>query len=182
MNPVATMKLLLSILFVSLCCRATLFANTNTILFPGPKGIITPLKAWTNGLSFEQQGSREILHWEVTDERILATPEWNPETQPIPLGPDKATQIARAWLETHGYKEYVLLESIEIIRYPNNSGREGERLKKRYYYKLRFSFKFPTPTHRPVSVIGYGMHVYILMDGSVLELTKVPIPGVPGAK
>jgi hypothetical protein len=138
--------------------------------------MITPVKAWTNGLSFEQQGTREILHWEVTDERILATPGWDPETQPIPLGPDKASQIAHAWLETHGYKEYDLLESIEIIRYPNNSGPDGEQLKKRYYYKLRFSFNFRT--HRPVFVIGSGVPVYILMDGSVLELTKVPIPDV----
>jgi hypothetical protein len=90
------MKSLLTILLLSLCFRATVFANTNTILFPSPKGMITPLKAWTNGLSFERQGAREILHWEVTDERILATPEWNPETQPMPLAPDKAFQIARA--------------------------------------------------------------------------------------
>ena len=126
-------------------------------------------------MSFEAQGTREIVHWEVTDERILATPEWNPETQPIPLGPDKAVRIAHAWLETHGYKEYDLLESIEIIRYHNNSGRVGEQLKKRYYYKLQFSLN--ARTHRPVFVIGAGMPVYILMDGSVIELTKVPIPG-----
>jgi hypothetical protein len=172
-NPFATMKPLLTILIVSLGFRAALSADTSTILFPSPKGIITPIRAWTNGLSFERQGAHEILHWEMTDERILATPGWDPETQPIPLAPDKAIQIARAWLKTHGYKEYDLLESIEILRYPNNSGRERERLKRRYYYKLQFSFNFRD--HRPVVVIGSGMPVYILMDGSVLELTKVPI-------
>src|SRR5262245_27702452 len=124
------MKSLLTLFLVCLWFEAALFAGTNTIQFPSPTGIITPIKAWTNGLSFERQGFSEILHWEVTQERILATPEWNPETQAIPLAPDKAFQIAQAWLKKHDYQEYELLESIEIIRYPNHSGPDGERLKR----------------------------------------------------
>jgi hypothetical protein len=169
------MKALLTMLSVSAWCVAPLCADTNAILFPGPKGFITPTRVWTNGVSFERQGFSEILHWEVTQERILATPEWNPETQPIPLAPDKACQIARAWLKKHDYQEYDLLESVQIVPYPNTGGPVGERLKRRYYYNLQYSFNYLD--HRPVHVIGSGIPVYILLDGSVLDLTKVPISG-----
>jgi hypothetical protein len=113
--------------------------------------------------SFHHQTTRGTYHWHLSAERLLQTPEWNPETEPIPLAPDKACRLAGDWLKTHSFTNFVL-EGVRIVRYDRTSlSPKGKQLAKRFYYKIEFT--------KPVEMI----YAYVLLDGTVLEPTITPV-------
>ena len=119
--------------------------------------------AYTNGLSFNLQTLRGTYDWAVSAERILATPEWIPKTQAIPLAPDKACQLAKDWLKKHDFSQFEL-ETFQLFRYPAPYvGNPGEKLRRRFYYRIEYQFP-----HFAM------MYVYVLLDGTVLEPTLSP--------
>ena len=95
---------------------------------------------------------------------MLATPEWNVDSEKIPLPPDKAWQIAKGWFKTNGCPapELVSIEIRPFIR-EQEVGHIDKRLAKRFYYQI-------------VCVPAFldSMDVYVLMDGSIIEPIEEP--------
>src|ERR1035437_6489314 len=61
---------------------------------------------------FTWQTEGQISEWRISESRLLATPAWNPDSQSVPLSPDKAWQIARDWSQIHGYKQPHLVKIV----------------------------------------------------------------------
>jgi hypothetical protein len=121
------------------------------------------VSALTNEMSFTSGTLRGIYQWRVSEQRLLATPEWTPEAQAIPLAPDKACRLGAEWLAKHNLAQFEL-QSIQVFRYPSPyAGDPGVQLRKRYYYRLEYHSK-------RVEM----MYVYVLLDGTVLEPSLTP--------
>jgi hypothetical protein len=121
----------------------------------------------TNGMTVSSGTDRGTYQWRLSADRMLATPEWIPEKQAIPLPPDKAARLGGDWLSKNSFFQYTL-QSIEVLRYPSPYvGDPGPQLRKRFYYRL----KYDAPEHPSVMP---SMYVYVLLDGSVLEPTLTP--------
>ncbi len=107
------------------------------------------------GISFDLQALQGLYHWEATAERMLATPAWSDQAQPIPLPLDKACQLARKWLNQNELNRFEL-DKVELLRYPPGYiGTRGEELRKRFYYRLDYHTK-------QMELI----YVYVLLDGT----------------
>jgi hypothetical protein len=116
-----------------------------------------------DSISWNVQTIRGTYDWHVSAKRLLQTPEWNPETEPIPLAPDRACRLAGDWLRKHGFADFIL-ERVQILRYDRTSlSPQGKQLAKRFYYRLEY-MKPPE-----------AMHVYVLLDGTVPE-PKISAP------
>ena len=94
--------------------------------------------------------------WKISESRILATPEWKPGAESIPLSPDKAWQIARGWCLKHGFGESDLA-SLWIQPIPRTG------VDSRFYYSIRCH----NSAHRNF------IEVVVLLDGTVLEPRQV---------
>jgi hypothetical protein len=93
--------------------------------------------------------------WRVSESRVQATPDWIPG-KPIPLSPEKAFEIARAWSLSHDYLDPEL-EAIRIQRF--GALKMDEAIHSKFYYQV--------VCHS--SEKATAMTVVILMDGTVLE-------------
>jgi hypothetical protein len=111
--------------------------------------------AHTNGTTFSSGTIRGTYQWWLSAERLLTTPEWIPETQAIPLPPDKACRLGADWLAKNSFDQY-RLDSIEVFRYPSPyAGDPGEQLRKRFYYRLRYL----SPPHASVMQSMYAVAI-----------------------
>jgi len=54
---------------------------------------------------FTNRAEGQKFAWRISESRFLATPAWSPDSQSIPLSPEKAWQIARGWSQAHGYRK-----------------------------------------------------------------------------
>ena len=129
----------------------------------------TKVCAQTNGYSSHLQTRLGSYTWDISADRLLATPEWASEAQPIPLSLDKACQLGRDWLEKHGMTGFSL-EEVKLWRYPDAISIYSShgKTKRRFYYQL---------TYRSESPDMDLMYVYVLLDGSVVEPKLVPLTG-----
>jgi hypothetical protein len=126
----------------------------------------------TNELSlFKHQGRRQAYEWRISEGRIAATPKWDIDRHKIPVAPEKAWQIAKAWFKKQGRSrpDLVRLEIVPFVR-DIDLGAERKRVLKdlldRYYYRIEC-----------VPAVFDSMVVVVLMDGSVLE--PLPIASLP---
>jgi len=100
------------------------------------------------------------FEWRISQSRLIATPAWSPDSQSVPLTPDKAWQIARDWSQAHGYsKPHLVMIWIQPFSTPKMSNDAHGR----FYYRVACS----SPEHSESSC------VVILMDGTVLESHQV---------
>ncbi|MCX6905358.1 MAG: hypothetical protein NTW03_18145 [Verrucomicrobia bacterium] len=83
----------------------------------------------TNGFVFTHQGRRLAYEWYIPESSILQTPEWDIDTTPCPLAPDRAWQTAKAWLTTHDRKGSTLVR-IQIEPFIRQG--EGHQAEKKY--------------------------------------------------
>ena len=109
---------------------------------------------------FTSRADGQKFEWRISESRLLATPAWSPDSQSVPLSPDKAWQIARDWSQAHGYsKPHLLMVMLQPFSAPKTSeGAHG-----RFYYHIECS----SPEH---SVFA---RVVVLMDGTVIEPHQV---------
>ena len=116
-------------------------------------------------LVYTYQARHGDFEWHMYFSRMLATPEWNMDSEKIPLQPDKAWQIARSWFRTNNCAnpELVSIEIRPVVREQEATGDIDQRLAKRFYYRIQ-------------CIPGFldTMVVYVLMDGSVLEPIREP--------
>jgi hypothetical protein len=126
----------------------------------------------TNELSlFKHQGRRQAYEWRISEARIAATPKWNIDRHRIPIAPEKAWQIAKAWFKKQGRSrpDLVRLEIVPFVRDIDLSAEQKRLLKSlldRYYYRIEC-----------VPAVFDSMVVVVLMDGSMLE--PLPIATLP---
>ena len=114
--------------------------------------LVAPLLGYAAGDTNEFQLSTyrangEKSDWWISTSRVLATPEWKPGTNSIPLSPDKAFQIAREWCLKKGVVEP---ELTSLMIQPFTRTDVGSR----FYYNIYC--------------------VVVLLDGNVLEPRSVP--------
>src|SRR5207244_4001003 len=140
---------------IAVLCSAVL--STGTWIAAPPNGIVIHMSA--------PQG---VYTWEISVERLYATPQWISEAGPIPVSFDKASESARAWLDKHGFKERNLLEA-RLCSWPDPMAVtiEHDKGKIRFYYQLIYNSELPNMS---------GMYVFVLMDGSIVEPTFAPAP------
>jgi hypothetical protein len=73
---------------------------------------------------FKHQSRHQAYEWRLSEARLLATPEWSFDGHKIPLGPDKAWQIARVWLKKHGHDSPELVSiTLRRLAIESNVGR-----------------------------------------------------------
>jgi hypothetical protein len=124
--------------------------------------------AQPDGFTSHLQTRQGSYTWQISPDRLHATPEWVSEAQPVPLSLDKACQLGRGWLEKHGMTGFSL-EEAKLWRYPDaisiyiSHGKTGRR----FYYQL---------TYRSESPDMDLMYVYVLLDGSIVEPKLTPTP------
>jgi hypothetical protein len=109
---------------------------------------------------FTSRADGQKFEWRISESRLSATPAWSPDSQSIPLAPDKAWQIARDWSQAHGYSKPHLAM---IWLQPFNTPKTSEDAHGRFYYRIDCS----SPEHSVHS------SVVVLMDGTVLESHRV---------
>ena len=126
----------------------------------------------TNELSlFKHQGRRQAYEWRISEARIAAMPKWDIDRHRIPIAPEKAWQIAKAWLKKRGTSRHDLVK-LEIVPFVRDIGLSAERKRllkdflNRYYYRIEC-----------VPAVFDSMVVVVLMDGNVLE--PLPIASLP---
>jgi|HubBroStandDraft_5_1064220.scaffolds.fasta_scaffold201889_1 hypothetical protein len=120
----------------------------------------------TEGYTSHLQTQLGSYTWEISAARLTSTPQWNSETQPVPLSVDKACQLGWAWLAGHHFQKFNLDEA-RLQSYPNASiaAMTPGSAPRRFFYWLMY---------RSGDFDGGFMYVYVLMDGTVVEPTLTP--------
>ena len=127
--------------------------------------LVSPVLSYASGDTneftlFTSRVEGQKYEWRISDSRAIATPTWNPDSQTIPLSPDRAWQIARDWAQAHGYsKPRLMMVGIQEVHPPEAS----EASRGRFYYKVDCK----SPKH------SVHLSVVVLMDSTVLESRQV---------
>jgi len=126
--------------------------------------LVAPLLGYAAGGTnefklFTYRANGEKSEWRISTSRVLATPEWKPGTNSIPLSPDRALQIAREWCLKKGFVEPELT-SLWIQPFPRTD------VGSRFYYNINIHCRNPARSN--------SMSVVVLLDGTVLEPRSVP--------
>ncbi len=119
----------------------------------------------TNEFSlFKHQSRHEAYEWWISEARLLATPEWRSDREKVPLAPDKAWRIGRAWLKRRGFPSPEL-NSITLRRLATESSisNADKRWLTRFFYRIDC-----------VPAMFDTMVVVVLMDGTVVEPRLIP--------
>jgi hypothetical protein len=125
---------------------------------------VAALGADTNEITlFKHQARWHIYEWRISEDRILATPEWRFEKK-IPIPPDKAVKIAKRWLEKRGGLDSLMEIYIRPFVIKTAYSDAIRPLERRFYYVIHC---------RPGGVFFDSMKVVVLMDGSVLEPKEI---------
>jgi hypothetical protein len=130
-----------------------------------------PSIATANEVTLFGQGDMETMYnWAVSNEKLLAQPQWSPAAGPPPLPISKAVDLARAWMKKrHPDVKDFAIASVTLA--PSNACCSGAT--ERWYYRVEF---YP--------IVGgqrlYGGHfiAVVLFDGTVVEPTaekRVPV-------
>jgi hypothetical protein len=94
-----------------------------------------------------------VYDFSISEARFNSQPAWEPGKQPVPLGIDKAIQIAQAWIEKQSWsKQFEHFDSIKLQKNEDCW----------YYYIDLDCDDSDHPALHPTGVI-------ILLDGSVVE-------------
>lgn len=113
----------------------------------------------------KHRARRDAYEWRISEARILKTPEWRADARKIPIPPDKAVRIAKAWFEKRG-RDLDELVGIEIRPFAVEISNESQKgLQRRFYYVI---------TCLPSGLAFNSMKVVVLMDGSVVEPREIP--------
>jgi hypothetical protein len=136
-----------------------------TLIITSWLALIAPALAYAAGDTneftlFTSRAEGQKFEWRISESRLLATPTWDPDSQSIPLSPDKAWHIARDWSQEHGYSKPRLMM---LFLQPFNSPKASEAAKGRFYYRIDCR----SPEH------SVHLSVVVLMDGTVLESHQI---------
>ncbi len=115
---------------------------------------------------FTHSGRHGDYEFRITEAALMKTPEWNIDTDPCPLAPGRAWQIAKRWLDEHQRSGSTLVRI--LIQPVGRDGIESKAWIKRY--GRRFFYKIDV-----VPAAFDTMCVYVLMDGTVVEPKSVPL-------
>lgn len=123
---------------------------------------------------FKHQGRRKAYEWRISEARIASTPRWNIDGGKIPVAPDKAWRLAKAWLAKQNLvtPDFVRMEVRPFVLDSGFTSEQRLRLKNvlgRYYYRVEC-----------VPAVFDTMVVVVLMDGTVLEPIQIPDLPLPG--
>jgi hypothetical protein len=132
-----------------------------TLIFTSWLLLVAPVRGFTADTNQFTLLSSQTMQWSIAASRVLATPKWIPG-ESIPLPPDKAWRIARAWFQAHGFSQpHLVTMSMQQV----SSLKTGD-VPDRFYYLIWCDSPKPSLDAR----------VVILMDGTVLEPHQVTKP------
>lgn len=114
------------------------------------------------------QTKQGTFTWDISSDRLYATPGWDSDTNAIPLSLDSACQLGRGWLGKHDFHRFHVEHiGLECFPDPISVWMQGDKVKKRFFYQIEYRSE-----HDSYDI----MYVFVLLDGTVVEPTLTPLP------